>query len=178
MRQRKCKVCGEKYTPTMPLQTACSLICAIEHGKVLAARKEYKETREKRKKLKSRAQYMKEAQSAFNKFIRVRDAHLPCISCGRHHQGQYHAGHYRTTKAAPELRFNEQNVHKQCRPCNEFLSGNIVNYRVELIRRIGIDSVEWIEGPHEPNKYTIEELIEIKKEYTRKAKELEKNEKA
>ena len=178
MRQRKCKNCGNKYTPTMPLQTACSLRCAIEHGKVLASKKEAKETREKRKKIKSRAQWMKEAQSAFNKFIRVRDAHYTCVSCGRYHGGQYHAGHYRSTAACPELRFCESNVHKQCRPCNEFLSGNIVNYRAELIKRVGLSVVEWLEGPHEPKKYTIEELIEIKKEYTRKAKELEKNEKA
>lgn len=177
MRQRKCKVCGEKYTPTMPLQTACSLICAIEHGKVLAARKEAKETREKRKKMKSRAQYMKEAQSAFNRYIRLRDQGRPCISCARNHTGQIHAGHYRTTKAAPELRFDEDNCHAQCAPCNTHLSGNLVEYRLELIKRLGVEAVERLEGPHEPKKYTIEELIEIKKEYTRKAKEIEKNEK-
>lgn len=122
--------------------------------------------------LKPRAQWMKEAQMAFNAYIRKRDEHLPCISCGRHHQGQYHAGHYRSVGSCPELRFNELNVHKQCAPCNDHLSGNIVKYRPALIAKIGIEQVEWLEGNHEPRKYTIEDLQAIIQEYKRKVKEL------
>jgi hypothetical protein len=65
-------------------------------------------------------------------------------------------------------------VHKQCAPCNDHLSGNIVEYRRGLIERIGIDRVEWLEGNHEAKKYTIEEIRAIKAEYTRKAKEVVK----
>ena len=115
-----------------------------------------------------------EAQAAFNKWIRLRDAHLPCISCGRHHQGQYHAGHYRTVGANPELRFEPLNVHKQCAPCNNHKSGNIVEYRINLVSRIGQDAVDWLEGPHEPKRYTVDQLREIKREYTRKAREIER----
>ena len=172
-RQRKCKHCGEKFTPQMPLQSVCSLPCAVEHGKVLAAKKEAREHREAKKKVKSRAQWMKEAQSAFNRYIRLRDQGKPCISCSRYHTGQIHAGHYRTTKAAPELRFNEFNCHAQCAPCNTHLSGNLVEYRIGIIQRLGVAAVEWLEGPHEPKKYTIEDLKAIKADYTRKAKELE-----
>ena len=109
-----------------------------------------------------------------NKFIRARDADKPCISCGRFHGGQWHAGHYLTTGARPELRFNELNIHKQCQPCNTHLHGNLVLYRVNLIDRIGLDMVEWLEGPHEPLKLTREDLIELRNTYRRKAKELEK----
>jgi hypothetical protein len=122
--------------------------------------------------MKSRADWLREAQAAFNRYIRLRDHDKPCISCGRQHQGQWHAGHYRSVGACPELRFEELNVHKQCAPCNDHLSGNIVEYRRGLIERIGIDRVEWLEGNHAAKKYTIEEIRAIKAEYTRKAKDV------
>lgn len=171
---KKCKVCGETYTPVRPLQKVCSLTCALIQSNALRLKREAKEHREAKRKAKTRAEWMKEAQAAFNRYIRLRDATAPCISCGRHHQGQYHAGHYRTTKAAPELRFDELNVWKQCSSCNTHLSGNLIAYRASLIARIGLDKVEWLEGKHEPKKYTIDDLMIIKATYTRKAKELER----
>ena len=147
--------------------------CAIEHSRALSAKKEKKEIKELKAKLKPRADYLKEAQAVFNKYIRMRDEGKPCISCSRHHGGQYHAGHFRSIGAAPELRFNEYNCHRQCQPCNTHLSGNLLAYRRELVAKIGIEKVEWLEGPHEAKKYTIEEIIEIKKHYQQKIKELE-----
>ena len=148
--------------------------CAIEHSRALSAKKDKKETRERKKALKSRAEWLKEAQVIVNKYIRLRDKDEPCISCGRHHEGQYHAGHYRTVGAAPELRFNELNIYKQCAPCNNHLSGNLIEYRRRLLAKIGIEKLEWLEGPHPPKKYTIEEIQAIKKEYQQKIKELER----
>ena len=58
---------------------------------LMAAKVDRALTRAKRESLKSKAQWAKEAQTEFNRFIRLRDADQPCISCGRHHQGQYHA---------------------------------------------------------------------------------------
>ncbi|MEF3019469.1 recombination protein NinG, partial [Pseudomonas aeruginosa] len=69
------------------------------------ADRERREIKVRKARLKSRADHLREAQQAFNEFIRLRDAYQPCISCGRHHDGQYHAGHYRTVAASPELRF-------------------------------------------------------------------------
>ena len=153
----------------------CDWNCAALYTKQLAEkrkrqseankRKSYREEKERQK---TRADWMREAQQCFNAWIRERDKDHPCISCGRHHAGQYHAGHYRTTKAAPELRFNEFNVHKQCSVCNNHLSGNITEYRINLIKRIGHESVEFLEGPHEPKKYTIEDLKQIKETYKKK----------
>lgn len=96
------------------------------------------------------------------------------MSCGRHHDGQYHAGHYRTVAASPELRFEPLNVHKQCAPCNNHKSGDIVNYRIELVKRIGAEAVEWLEGPHEPKKYTVEQLKAMTAEYRAKTRELKR----
>jgi hypothetical protein len=58
-------------------------------------------------------------------------------------------------------------------PCNAHLSGNQVNYRIELINRIGLDKVEWLEGKHEPLKLTIDEIKVLIAEYKSKIKQLE-----
>lgn len=132
-----------------------------------AARAKHRADKER---IKPRGQWLKEAQSEFNKYIRLRDAKEPCISCQRHHQGQYHAGHYRTVGAHPELRFNEINCQKQCAPCNNHLSGNLVDYRINLIKKVGLDKVEWLEGPHDPAKLSIEDIKVIKNKYRQLAK--------
>ena len=129
----------------------------------------------KREAIKSRSDWLREAQTSFNAFIRARDADLPCISCGRHHTGQYHAGHYLSVGARPELRFVEANVHKQCSACNNYLSGNIVLYRIALIEKIGQEMVDYLEGPHAAKKYTIEQLKAIKMNYAAWTKELKAN---
>ena len=105
-----------------------------------------------------RSHWIKKAQTAFNKYVRQRDAKEPCISCGRFHDGQYHAGHYKSVGSSPELRFNELNNHKQCAPCNNHLSGNIVNYRPRLIEKIGLEKVEWLEKHHKPAKLSIDDI--------------------
>jgi hypothetical protein len=145
-----------------------------ERKRLADERKDRLETRKALDRIKTKAQWMKEAQAAFNKWIRKRDEELPCISCGKFHQGQYHAGHYRTTKASPELRFEPDNVHKQCSVCNNYLSGNIVGYRIGLQFRIGTPRVEWLEGPHEPKKYSVEDLKLIKAHYAKLSKEMER----
>ncbi len=139
-----------------------------EHREKLKAVK--RAHRADKERIKSRGDWIKDVQAVFNRFIRLRDAREPCISCQRHHSGQYHAGHYRSTGSTPELRFEESNCHKQCSPCNNHLSGNIVNYRPRLIQKIGQAAVDWIEGPHEPKKYTIDDLKALKKKYQAKIK--------
>ncbi|MDI3372379.1 recombination protein NinG [Pseudomonas sp. V104_10] len=181
MKQKTCKSCGGKFRPSLSTQKACGVKCALELAKKpenqavarkAIAQRERQEIQVRKQKLKSRADYVKEAQAVFNQWVRLRDEAQPCISCGRHHHGKYDAGHYRTTAACPELRFDPLNVHKQCSPCNTQLSGNIVEYRLELIRRIGQERVDWIEGPHEAKRYTIDDLKAIKAEYRAKIKNL------
>jgi len=168
-RPKNCKCCGSAFVPVRSFQTWCTPECAISiaNAKQQRERKalalvERRELRAAKQRLKSRADHLRETQAVFNEWIRLRDRDQPCISCGRHHEGQWHAGHYRTTAAAPELRFEPLNVWKQCAPCNNHKSGDIVNYRINLVRRIGAEKVEWLEGPHEPKKYTIDELKALK----------------
>ena len=58
--------------------------------------------------------------------------------------------------------------------CNRNLSGNAVEYRIRLVQRIGADRVAWIEGPHQPQKLTVEEIKTIKAEYRAKTRELKR----
>jgi hypothetical protein len=175
----KARGCVQQFIPRNSMHTACGPACA--HSIVRAKREqeeqrkrsdERKADRAKRETLKSRADWAKEAQAAFNAFIRARDSDQPCISCVRHHQGQYHAGHYLSRGARPELAMHEDNCHKQCAPCNTHLSGNLVLYRVNLIQKIGLARVEALEGPHMPLKLTIEDLRAIRDTYRAKANEL------
>lgn len=172
MRLAKCKICKSPYHKRSMAHVCCSPACAAKHAKVLRAKRERAETREAKERLKTRSDWLREAQQAVNAYIRERDKDLPCISCGRFHQGQWHAGHYRTVKAAPELRFDESNIHKQCQPCNEHLSGNIVEYRLRLIQKVGQAEVDRIEGHQAPVKWTIEDAKRIKAEYKDKLKML------
>ena len=172
-KRKRCKACSQLFELKSSFQVVCSPDCAISFCKTQAAQAhisaaERKEHREAKKRIKSKAQWRKEAQAAFNAYIRERDKEEPCISCGRYHDGQWHAGHYRTTAAAPELRFYEDNCHKQCAPCNTHLSGNLIPYRDRLMDKIGIDRLTALEGPHPPAKYTIEDYQLIKATYKKK----------
>ena len=156
------------------MQFACSPACALKHGKEVEAKKSKKQLVIRREGLKTLSKLKSEAQVPFNKYIRLRDHSEPCISCQKFHNGQYHAGHYMTVGAKGHLRFNEDNCHRQCAPCNNHLSGNLLLYRVNLIIKIGLERVEGLENNNDIVRYTREELIEIKKKYTAKAKELQK----
>lgn len=194
--RRKCKICGEWFHP----KYSNIWWCCPEHGAIYAlelrARQKVKETAkrikaekkaemegrkraaERRQAVKPLSHFRNQAQQAFNDFIRYRDRHLPCISCGRHHDGQYHAGHFRTTGANPELRFNEDNCHRQCAPCNNHLSGNLINYRPALILKIGQVRFEALMGQHELPKWGRDDYIRIRDEYRAKLKALKQQESA
>ena len=172
---KKCKVCENRFQLFRSTQKVCSPNCALELARVDAAKKEKKQHSAAKRKLKDedRSFQLKKTQQIFNSYIRLRDDSSPCISCLRFHSGQYHAGHYRTVGANPELRFDDRNCHKQCSACNNHLSGNIVNYRINLINKYGVEFVDYLEGPHEAKRYTIEDLKEIQNIYKLKIKELE-----
>ena len=171
--------CSIKFVPQRLGQAVCSPACALatkdvnqQKARKSLAQVERREIKVRKEKLKSRADHLKDTQTAFNAWVRERDAELPCISCGRHHAGQYHSGHYRTVGASPELRFEPLNAWKQCAPCNNHLSGNLINYRISLLQKIGEEKVIWLEGPHEAKKYTIEELKAMTADYRAKTREL------
>lgn len=149
----------------------------------MAAKVERADTRRRKEALKTRSDYLKEAQQAFNAFIRERDrlAGHACISSGRPLDwsgNQVDAGHYRSTGAAPHLRFNEDNCHAQSKHDNQYLSGNAVDYRIQLVARIGLARVEALEADNTTQKWTAEDLKAIRDGYRAKLKQLKKEESA
>jgi hypothetical protein len=166
-RKKKCEVCGEEFEKKRMGQR-CHVDCAYEL--VIQDRKKQK-SKDARK---AKAEFNQRQRSWwfgsnnkgstaywFNKYIRERDSvsTQACISCDTSNpSNQFHAGHYRSVGAAPELRFHPDNCHRQCSQCNTIKSGNQTEYRIRLIRKIGLDAVEDLESAHPPRKWTIEEL--------------------
>ncbi|WLH32632.1 recombination protein NinG [Pseudomonas canadensis] len=191
---KKCKnaACGISFPPQRLGQAVCSPKCglAIKDVNQAKARKslaqvERREIKVRKERLKSRADHLREAQAAVNEYVRLRDAHLPCISCDSTPNdndlmtgSRWDAGHYRSVGACPELRFEPLNIHRQCVKCNRNLSGNAVEYRIRLVQRIGAESVSWLEGLHSACKYTVEETRAIKAKYRAMSKELKRGEAA
>lgn len=171
-RSRRCALpdCRERFEPRSMAHRAC---CPDHAQQVVAlekARKDRKERQEGLQKLKRRADYLQEAQANFNAFIRLRDrlACHSCISSGRPLDwsgNAVDAGHYRSTGSAPHLRFNEDNCHAQSKHDNLWLAGNAVDYRIQLIRRIGLDRVEALESDDTARKFSVDDLIAIKAHY-------------
>jgi hypothetical protein len=183
LKPKKCRACGNSFTPISSMSKACSVPCAISLTEKDKAKKAAKAKREENKslraaleKVKTRGTHLKELQAAFNQWTRLRDAGLPCISCGRpaSWQGQWDAGHYLSRGSSPAIRFDPANVHKQCLPCNRHQSGFLVAYRVNLVKKIGLAEVERLEGPHLPLKLTIPEIVELKARYREKVREMKK----
>ncbi len=185
MKQKACKVCRATYAPRSPMQVVCGPSCAIQHAakarekKAKAAQVEEKrQDRVKKLKMKTIPVLLRAAQKQFNAFIRERDAQLPCISCdapppdpSEFHGGR-DAGHYRSVGAAGHLRFHEDNVHGQCVKCNQFLAGNVVEYRKRLLERIGQERLDALEADNQPKKWFHDGLINMREKYIRLRKEL------
>jgi hypothetical protein len=166
------------------MQKVCSPLCALEISRQATEKKKAKEAQEDRKKtrekldaMRTKPQLVKIAQVSFNKYIRERDLLKPCISCGKPpstESNQTDAGHFRSVGSAPHMRFVEDNVHGQCKHCNQYLAGNVLAYRKKLIERIGLTRVEQIESDQTVRKYTKEGLQEIARHYNAEAKRLKK----
>lgn len=172
---KRCRQCNALFAPRNTLQSVCSAGCAVvyaatEEAKELRARAIRSEVRRLRKAEETVRTATKKAQAAFNRYIRHRDAGHPCISCGATpdmvYGGAMDAGHYRTTGACPQLRFEPDNCHAQCSRCNRFASGNVHAYRKALVEKLGLERVEWIEGPHPERKWTVDELREIARRFS------------
>ena len=181
--KRKCKSCGKHIRDYVVVNNSafCSVESAVKYayankhkGKEIRTKEQRKKDVIRKEKLKTAGEYMKEAQAAVNKYIRARDRRKPCVSCGSMPSdklgGSFDAGHYRSRGSASHLRFNLLNIHKQCVKCNRFKSGNAVDYRIELIKRIGLENVEKLESDNKPRKFTIEYLKRLKKIFNKRTR--------
>lgn len=174
---KKCKQCKVLFTPVRPMQKVCSPTCAMKIARKVVDKAEKKETKLKLDAMQTKPQLVKKAQTAFNAYIRARDKGKTCISCDTplgSEPNSYDAGHFRSVASAAHMRYVEDQVHGQCKKCNRWLAGNVVEYRKRLLERIGLERLEQIENDNVLRKYTKEGLIEIARHYNEQARLLAK----
>jgi len=186
VKQKACKICRARFRPFNSMAVACSPECAIAWARKQAAanqikldRIEAKKAKEQRAKerqqkadfrLKDTKWLKAKAQEYCNRYIRLRDELLGCISCGTLADIKYDAGHFIPAGRCIPLRYNELNIHKQCTRCNTHMSGNLTAYEAALRIKLGNEVVEWLKGPHEPIRYRAEDYLRIIEEYKAKIK--------
>ena len=177
----RCKSCNNKFEQYQFNNKFCKDIdCQTAKGMFLLDKKKQqskkdwnKEKKERKDSLKTNSDYVRELQTVFNKFIRLRDKDKGCVSCSKSLSSKYDAGHYYSTGSYPELRFNENNVHGQCVHCNQHKRGNLIDYLEGLHTRIGLVKILELKTlAHTPKKYTIDELKGLKVMYNLKIKQL------
>lgn len=194
MKAKACKsnTCGREFIPQKPLQVTCGWQCGLDYGRQKVQAKQAKAQRADRRKrkdaLKTKGEWAKDAQTSFNRFIRMRDYGEPCISCGASAAdveaaqgwktgGAWDCGHFLGVGAFPELRWCTWNAHRQCKGCN---SGSHYHakkkrtvsqdYRERLIKKIGQGRVEWLEGPHGPLRPSVEYMKRVKRIFNKRAR--------
>lgn len=165
-----CKVCKKPFYPHNSLTPICSYKCY----EVWTSEKEVKK---RVKEMKANLQTLSDLESiakiAFQAWIRKRDDGKPCISCQTHSSPVWDAGHFYPAGQYSGLIFDETNVHKQCRHCNTFRHGSLIEYRGGLILRYGEQYLKELEDKADRlrnKKWTRDELIAIAKEYKSRMK--------
>jgi len=176
MNKKTCKYCKERFEPIRSFQKNCLKTECIEANNKKIRDSKAKASRKRLKQFNDSdvAVLKRKAQTACNAYIRKRDEKEKCISCGHNFVfgRQRHAGHYRPQGGHSLLRYDERNIHVQCSICNNHKSGNLADYRINLIEKIGLDTVEELETMDTMKRWTVEELKEIIDTYKTKLKEL------
>lgn len=167
--------CDNKFIPQRPLQQTCSVECTLKFIDEKDVKKRVKEMESNITKL---SIYEGLAKKVFQKWVRLRDEHLGCISCGTRVTEQWDGGHYHKAELYSGVIFNEMNVNKQCCYCNgPYMDGNPTGYRKGLIEKYGLEAVRELDVlaiQTKQYKFTREELTEITNKYKQKIKELQK----
>lgn len=176
----RCKNCKEKFEPKQFNRKYCYKDecndMYFEYLKKQMFKRIRKETTQKKKELETVQDLLKSTQKVFNLYIRLRDKNLNCISCNKPTNKKENASHYIASGKSKFLTFNEDNVHKSCEYCNTHLHGNLLEYRINLIKKIGLKKVEYLEeNRHKTKKYSRSELLDITEKYKKLIKKMKKN---
>lgn len=184
---RRCSHCRRKVPADSAYIGGLRAFCSYEHlnefmqsakGREVVQKQQRSQLKEVRDRHKTLGWYMKQAQAAFNRYIRLRDAgrYGSCISCGNKPETVYgggaDSGHYlsRGSRKGHFHRFNLKNAHLQCVRCNRYRGGAVADFRDGLIKRYGIEYVEALESDDRQLTYTKEYLTRIEKIFKRRAK--------
>ncbi len=103
----------------------------------------------------------KTTQRIVNKWIRERDRDESCLACLKA-QNSYEASHYIAQGSSGYLRYHPYNINNTCTACNKYKHGNLILYRINLVKKIGSENVEWLENNRQKtHSYTKEQLKAI-----------------
>jgi len=169
----RCKNCKEKFEPIRFNQKYCLKDECLRVFVAETKEKQWKQTKTRMKaQLETVQDLVKAAQLVFNKYIRERDKDELCISC-KQKPKKVNAGHFWNANNHWNVRFDEDNVHVQCERCNSYLSGNLLEYRTNLLIKIGAERFNQLEArARVTRKFTKDELKELIKKYKKMYNEL------
>lgn|SRR5574343_345199 len=121
---------------------------------------------------------IKKLDRIFSKYIRERDRdgdHFVCCSCGEMKPfEQADAGHF-INRRWMMVRWDERNVHAQCRSCNRFDEGNGAGYTRFMMRNYGDPVIDILEASKTPYTWKDWELDILIEEYQQKYNDLKKS---
>ena len=153
---KKCKHCKTPFEPLRPLQAVCGLGCAVAIKKTKEVAKLKKE---RLNDLQGKGYYIKILQMLVNKIVRELDKNKPCISCDKI-EAKWDAGHFYPVSTHGSIRFNLNNIYKQCSRCNNELGGNLYEYSKRLKEINCLEIIEEHKAKYNGIKFTIPELKE------------------
>ena len=119
----------------------------------------------------------KRAWKAFSEYIRRSYAddngYVSCVTCGETRQwnDRIDAGHYIPKSRGDAIYFVEENVHPQCKGCNKSEGGKHEYYYKYMLEMYGEALIEELRQLSKTTKhYSINDLLEIEREYKEKLK--------
>jgi hypothetical protein len=183
VKPKKCRVCKEPFIPRSSTQVVCCWQCAqilAERKRNAQEAKEQKQARqsirEQKKRLKTWQEWFNECKTLAQKYARLRDRHDGCISCNKpaNWHGQWHGSHFRPAGNFKAVALNTWNIHKSCSECNACKSGNLIEYQDKLIKKIGLERVEWLKSQNQAYRHSVKYLERYKRVMGKKVRLLQR----
>jgi hypothetical protein len=183
-KKKKCRECKKIFMPTRKIQPVCDTFeCKVAYAtksaeKSATARKKRLRADDKVKleKYKTWQEWFNECKAIAQKYARLRDRLDGCISCDKASDwwGQWHGSHFRPAGNFKAVALNLLNIHKGCSECNNYKSGNLIEFQDRLIVKIGQDRVDWLKSQTQPYRHSIEYLKRYKQVMGKRLRRLEK----
>jgi len=131
-----------------------------------------------KKKTKSIAKLVEEAADLLQKLVRLKDrdedGYCQCRTCKQFfHWTEMDGGHFISRKWTA-TKLLEENIHPQCKRCNGFLRGNLIEYTRYMDETYGKEFVDELRIlKHQTKKYTRAEVEDIIKDLRQRIREME-----
>jgi hypothetical protein len=129
-------------------------------------------------KQKTMAGLLEDIAKIVQRYVRLKaseDGYCQCVTCGKVDDWKNMDGGHFISRKYTIHKILEENIHPQCKRCNRFSELAHDDYAIFMIDMYGEEFVrELIETKHTPKKYLRAELLELKKEWQQRYKDLAK----